>query len=44
LAALLGFAVPPASYFAFLVAAVGVYLVLTELVKRWVVSRLLGQV
>jgi Mg2+-importing ATPase len=44
LAALLGFAVPPASYFAFLASAVLIYLVLTELVKRWVVSRLLGQV
>jgi len=40
LASVLGFTVPPVSYFLFLTAAVATYLVLVELVKRRVVSRL----
>jgi nucleotide-binding universal stress UspA family protein/phosphoserine phosphatase len=40
LAPLLGFTVPPATYFVFLVVATVAYLVLVELVKRLVVGRL----
>jgi Mg2+-importing ATPase len=40
LATLLGFTVPPPAYFVFLTVAVATYLVLVELVKRRVVSRL----
>jgi Mg2+-importing ATPase len=40
LAMLLGFVVPPPSYFAFLVVATLTYLVLVELVKRCVINRL----
>ncbi len=40
LAPLLGFTVPPISYFGFLVTATAAYLVLVEIVKRTVVARL----
>ena len=39
LAALLGFTVPPVSYFLFLVAATLTYLALVEVVKRIVAGR-----
>jgi Mg2+-importing ATPase len=44
LATLLGFTVPPASYFVFLVAATVTYLALVEVVKRIIVAmRIVGQ-